>query len=116
MRKKPKTFNEYQKFTWSTRIYPPEQGIVYNTFGLAGETGEICEKLKKLIRDKNRNLNSLSSAEKLEIAKELGDVQWYLATLAKELGFTLQKIININYEKLTSREKRNKLKGSGDSR
>ena len=111
-------FNTYQKFTCSTKIYPPEEGIPYNIFGLAGETGEICEKVKKLIRDKKKKLTkeSLSKEERLELAKEIGDILWYCSTLADELGFTLEEIAVINYKKLTSRKRRNKLSGSGDER
>jgi len=113
-----KKFNDYQKFTCSTKIYPPEQGIVYNIFGLAGETGEICEKVKKLIRDKKKKITKkgLSKEDKLEIVKELGDLTWYISTLADELGYTLQEVIDINVKKLTSRKHRDKLKGSGDNR
>jgi len=113
-----KKFNDYQKFTCSTKIYPPKEGIPYNVFGLAGETGELCEKVKKLIRDKKKKLTkkALSKEERLGLVKEIGDILWYCSTLADELGYELEEVIKINVKKLTSRKKRNKLKGSGDNR
>ena len=113
-----KDFNTYQRFTCSTRIYPSSQGIVYNLFGIAGEAGEIFEKVKKLIRDKKKKITKkgLSKKDKLEIIKELGDLIWYISTLSDELGYTLEEVISINVKKLTSRKRRNKLKGCGDNR
>ena len=113
-----KTFNKYQKFTCSTKIYPANQGIIYNIFGLAGEAGEVCEKAKKLIRDKKKKLTkqNLTSKEKFELIKELGDVLWYVSTLSEELGYKLSEVAHFNVLKLSSRKNRNKLKGSGDNR
>ena len=54
--------------------------------------------------------------KKQEILKELGDVLWYVAQVASELGLSLDKIANQNIEKLYSRLERGKLSGSGDSR
>lgn len=52
----------------------------------------------------------------LEIAKEIGDVLWYCATLSHDIGFKLSDIGKMNYEKLHSRQLRGKLHGSGDNR
>ncbi len=107
-------FDEYQKFSRQTAIYPHRgKNFIYPTLGLAGETGEVAEKIKKIIRDKGGHL---SAADKIAIAKELGDVLWYLANLASELGLSLNDIAQTNLEKLRSRQARGKLHGSGDNR
>ena len=81
--------------------------------GLAGETGEIAEKIKKVIRDKGGKINL---RDKKELSKELGDVLWYLANLATELGLSLEEIARDNLAKTSSRKKRNRLHGKGDNR
>ena len=60
--------------------------IIYPALGLAGETGEVAEKIKKTIRD---NKGVFDDTRKTEIAKELGDVMWYAANLAADLGISL---------------------------
>ena len=54
--------------------------------------------------------------DKDALLKELGDPLWYITSLADDLGFTLQDVVNANVEKLTSRKERGVLKGSGDDR
>lgn len=83
--------------------------LVENTLGLVGEAGEVAEKIKKLIRDSNRFQNE-------EIMKELGDVVFYATALANIYGRGLQEVLQLNIEKLDDRQKRGKLKGSGDNR
>jgi NTP pyrophosphatase (non-canonical NTP hydrolase) len=108
------TFNEYQKEARKTAIYPNiGDNLVYPTLGLVGEAGEIAEKIKKIIRD---NDGIVSEEKRGEIAKELGDVLWYLSQLANEMGFGLNEIAEINIKKLKSRAERGKLGGSGDNR
>lgn len=107
------TLNDYQNKALETAIYPEEAKVVYPTLGLTGEAGEVADKVKKIIRDNN---GQLSDEKKLEIAKEIGDVLWYCATLSHDLGFTLEDIAEMNYEKLHSRQLRGKLNGSGDNR
>lgn len=106
--------NRYQEEAWETAIYPAKgDNLYYPALGLAGEAGEVCNKIKKIMRDRN----GIPTAEqKLEIAKELGDVLWYLATLATELDSHLGCIAGDNLEKLADRKKRNMLGGSGDNR
>lgn len=85
----------------------------YPALGLAGEVGEFCNKLKKVMRDKGGEIDR----EFLEFAEgELGDIQWYLAALCSELGLDLEKIAVKNLEKLASRKERGKIQGSGDNR
>lgn len=107
------TLNEYQKKALETAIYPKEQKIIYPTLGLTGEAGEVSDKVKKVLRDNN---GTFSDNRKLEIAKELGDVAWYLAVCANDLGFTLEQICEMNYLKLKSRKERGKINGDGDNR
>lgn len=105
--------NEYQLKALETAIYPKEQKIIYPTLGLTGEAGEVSDKVKKVLRD---NDGVFSEDRKLEIAKELGDVAWYLAVCANDLGFTLEEICQMNYDKLKSRQARGKINGNGDNR
>lgn len=107
------TLNEYQSGTLTTALYPREYAIVYPTLGLNGEAGEVAEKVKKTIRD---NGGEFSDEFRRAIAMELGDVMWYAATLANDLGFTLDEIAAMNLEKLRSRARRNCLNGNGDNR
>jgi len=108
------TFQEYQDEARKTAIYPnKDNNFVYPTLGLAGEAGEVAEKIKKVIRD---NDGVISEEKKQEVTKELGDVLWYVANLAKELGVSLDEVAQKNLEKLQSRQQRNELHGSGDNR
>lgn len=86
---------------------------LYCTLGLLGEAGEIAEKMKKIIRDKNCQI-SIEDNELLK--KESGDCLWYVGADAKELGTTLTDIAQINIDKLQSRKQRGVLQGSGDNR
>lgn len=104
-------FTEYQAEARKTAIYP--MPVIYPTIGLAGECGEIAEKVKKSIRDKN---GVIESEDKQNLAKELGDVLWYLANLAEDLGLSLEDIARQNIDKLKSRQDRDKIHGSGDNR
>jgi NTP pyrophosphatase (non-canonical NTP hydrolase) len=87
--------------------------LLHWVLGLNGEAGEVAEKLKKIIRDKN---SVVSDEDKAELAKELGDVLWYLAVFASELGVPLSGIARGNIDKLQSRKARGMLGGSGDNR
>ena len=82
--------------------------LIENTLGLAGEAGEVAEKVKKLYRD--------SQFSKEDVIKELGDVLFYVTALANHLGSDLQSVANANIKKLHDRKDRNKIKGSGDNR
>lgn len=107
------TINEYQEGARRTAIYPESRRIIYPTLGLTGEAGEVADKVKKVIRDNN---DQFTDERKLQIALELGDVMWYAATLAHDLGYTLDEICQMNLDKLASRQQRNQLHGSGDER
>ena len=107
-------FDNYQIKARKTAIYPnKDKNFIYPTLGLVGESGEVAEKIKKVLRDKNGNLDDDS---KLALKKELGDVLWYLSNLCDELGFSLNDIAKVNLEKLNLRLSRGKISGSGDDR
>ncbi|MEK7624417.1 MAG: nucleoside triphosphate pyrophosphohydrolase family protein [Patescibacteria group bacterium] len=108
------TFEEYQKISRETAIYPDkDKNFIYPTLGLAGEAGEIAEKIKKVLRDKS---GIVDEETRKEISKELGDVLWYLSQLATEMELSLEEIASLNIEKLKSRKERGALHGSGDNR
>ncbi len=108
------TFEEYQKQADSMAMYPNVgNNFIYPTLGLAGESGEVVEKVKKIVRD---NENVVSEEKKEEIKKELGDVLWYIARLSAEFGFTLNEVAELNIKKLSSRKERGVLHGNGDNR
>ncbi len=104
--------NKYQEQTRLTAKYPKEKGLEYCTLGLVGEAGEIANKVKKVIRD-NRPVDD---AFKADMKAEIGDVLWYIARLADELGISLQEVADYNMEKLLSRLERGVIGGSGDNR
>ena len=103
----------YQKVAKSTAIYPREQAIIYPSLGLTGEAGEVANKVKKIIRDgKNTDNDDIRKA----ISMEIGDVLWYVALLADDIGCKLSDIANDNLIKLENRKKKGTLHGSGDGR
>ncbi|HYC34537.1 MAG TPA: nucleoside triphosphate pyrophosphohydrolase family protein, partial [Candidatus Paceibacterota bacterium] len=81
--------------------------------GLMSEAGEVGEKLKKVYWHKQ---GAWDEEDKKAIAKELGDVLWYISSLASHTGVPLSEIAKANIEKLKSREKRGALLGFGDNR
>lgn len=104
-------FSEYQKRANATAIYDSKFSILYPTLGLAGEAGEVAEKVKKIIRD-----NKSIVDERQDVAKELGDVLWYVAAVARDIGYSLEVIAEMNIEKLESRKERGVIQGNGDNR
>lgn len=105
----------YQKLSQRTNKYEPGfEKRVCCSLGLASEAGEVAGKVDKCIR-KNHNTD-FTDEQKEAIALELGDVLWYAAGLADELGYQLSDVMKMNIEKLASRDKRNKICGSGDYR
>ena len=108
------TFEEYQNESRKTAIYPDiGDNFIYPTLGLSGESGEVAEKIKKIIRDKG---GIVDDATRSEIAKELGDVLWYLSQIASEMKVPLEEVAKGNVIKLQSRMERNKISGDGDNR
>lgn len=108
------TFNEYQELALQTAIYPREYALIYPALKLAGEAGEVAEKIGKRLRDKNGDLEDAEF--KRELAKEIGDVIWYLSALSSDLGIKFDDVAERNIAKLLSRKDRGVLQGSGDNR
>ena len=108
------TLNDYQKAALrTTRGHDQPDELYHLLLGLVGETGEVAEKFKKLVRDKDGDLNKL---DRDDIIKEFGDILWYLSVLADFLGVPLEEVAEKNIKKLTDRQERGVLKGSGDNR
>jgi len=112
-RKYSMDFNSYQRIAKTTAIYPATHKILYPALGLAGEAGEVANKVKKLVRD---GTSSLPKEWKEQIGSEIGDVLWYCAVLADDLGISLGKIASQNEIKLQNRKKKGTISGSGDTR
>lgn len=107
-------YADYQKESQKTRLpVYINHTITYPTLGLLNEAGEFVGKLKKIFRDKE---GKISLADRNDLKEELGDVLWYLTQICTELGFTLEEVAEANLDKLFSRQKRNKIRGSGDHR
>lgn len=107
--------DEYRRLAKSTAVYPeantgalPE--LMYLGLGLAGEAGEVANKIKKLYRDGD------DQARRAALISELGDVLWYWVRLCEELGLTLEQVRHYNAEKLLGRQQRGTLGGSGEDR
>lgn len=108
------TFDDYQKAALTTALRRDngELDLAHWALGIAGEGGEIAEKVKKIIRDQT----DLDDEAKRLLAKEIGDVLWYLAVLADQLGVSFDDVATMNINKLKSRKDRGVLGGSGDER
>ena len=109
-------FSKYQELSKKYDLLEQDGDILSPGFaavilGLPGEAGEVCEKFKKIVRDKG---GKVSDEDRVAISKELGDVLWYVAQIARYSGLSLQEIAEENLSKLESRLQRNKLAGSGD--
>lgn len=109
------TLNKYQLQAGKTAIYPGKgetMGLAYATLGLAGEAGEVANKVKKVIRGDK----PLNATTREQVAKELGGVLWYLSACATELGITLDDVAEMNLQQLASRKARGMIMGDGDDR
>ncbi len=111
-------FDDYQKRAKKYDFFEPtgslkDAGFIEKALGLTGEAGEVADKIKKIIRDKD---GKISDEDRAAVAKELGDTLWYLAAIARYLDIPLSEVAKGNIEKLESRYQRNKLHGEGDNR
>lgn len=107
-------FKEYQEKSRETAAYKNVgNNYVYPCLGLAGETGEVCEKIKKLQRDHD---DVLTDDYKQAVCSELGDCLWYMSQICSELNIDLEDVAANNLTKLASRKQRNVIKGNGDER
>ena len=108
------TFEQYQAEAKKTAVYPTiGQSFIYPALGLAGEAGEVVEKVKKIMRNDN---GAVSDEKRTEVKKELGDVLWYVSQLATEFGITMEDVASTNVEKLRSRMERGAIHSQGDNR
>ena len=104
----------YEQLAGETAIFPEHKALEYLALGLTSEAGEVAGKVKKLIRDGEDKEGF--ELKKIAIASEVGDVLWYCAMMAKEVGVPLNTIMRDNLDKLHSRKERGTLSGSGDDR
>lgn len=107
------TLFEYQEQAVKTAVYGNGKEIIYPALGLANESGEVLGKIKKVLRDKNGDFDDES---RKAIAAEIGDVLWYCAALARDIGYNLEGIAVGNIVKLKDRQERGVIQGSGDNR
>ena len=106
---------DYEQFVADSRVITEGNQAVntleYGALGLAGETGEVVDNIKRLLRGDY-------SKEELrpEILKELGDTLWYLTDLTIKLDSSLEEIMQINYDKVQDRKQRGVQLGKGNHR
>ncbi|MFI5695645.1 nucleoside triphosphate pyrophosphohydrolase family protein [Kribbella sp. NPDC051586] len=106
--------NEYQQAALRTAAPKDKPNEVFHLLlGLVGEAGEIAEKAKKIVRDKD---SDFSQWDPDDLKKELGDTLWYIAVLADHFDVPLEEIAHLNLTKLADRQARNMLSGTGDNR
>ena len=105
------TFDEYQRSTHTTAIYPPDKALEYLALGLVGEAGEVAQRIKKYLRD-GGDLGDVQH----DLYYELGDVLWYLSELCTATNAYLSDVAAANLAKLADRQARGVLGGSGDKR
>lgn len=111
------SFTDYQLRAHKYAKYPEAgtgsaHALAYTALGL-GEAGEVQGKVKKILRDAG---GLVTDEARKEIAKELGDILWYVSATADELGWSLEDIAITNINKLEDRYERGVLGGSGDNR
>lgn len=107
-------FNEYQKKALETAVYPDiGNNFIYTAIGLFGESGELANKLNKIIRDHN---GEISEDAREDLIAELGDCLWFLSAACSELNCNLEDVAEQNLRKLSSRKERNVISGNGDKR
>ena len=105
--------DDYASQAHDFAIYPEagtgsERELSYLALGLMGESGEVAEKVKKLIRD--------GKFDREAVSKELGDVFWYLSQLCLALNKNPSRVLSDNLRKLKDRKNRNVIQGEGDNR
>lgn len=101
--------DQYQQSAMTFRL--PTADREYALLNLVAEAGEVAGKAAKHRRD-GGDIEKYNES----IKKELGDVMWQAAAVAKDHGFTLSEICTHNLDKLASRQQRDAIQGSGDDR
>lgn len=110
------TLNEYQNHALETAVFQGRgdfTGLMYLGLGMGGEAGEVTDNIKKAWRD---DCGELTKERIHAIKAELGDLQWYIAVMAADIGMTLEEVARYNVEKLRSRKRRGVICGEGDNR
>lgn len=129
--------NDYQEWAATTARFPEGVGLLYLGLKLSGEAGEVTEKIGKAVRNGTIIVEPVTvdgasgrlatgevrtiiddphSLLGRQIIKELGDVLWYVAMTARELGYTLEEVADVNIDKLTKRVADGTIVGAGDDR
>lgn len=124
------TLSEYQEKAMTT-CTGSSMNDTYLLFGLVAEVGELADKVAKAKRKEiitisgNHILPNVPSNKESAndfndfvngFVKELGDVLWFVAMIAKHAGLTLEEVAQLNLDKLADRAKRNVIIGDGDNR
>lgn len=108
------SFRTYEERITPAAFYPDRgRNPLYPVLGLAGEVGEVAEKVKKIYRDRG---GVFTDADRQAIKKELGDVLFYIAMMAQEMGGSLEDVAVLSVHKIEGRVARGTLGGSGDDR
>ena len=115
------TFEEYQEAAQSTAVYPCiGDNAVYPALGMAGDAGEVADKVKKYLRVNGDDPRAAELKDdpvtRAKVLDEMGDTLWYIALLAMELDSSLEEVARRNNEKLRQRADRGVLVGEGDNR
>lgn len=123
------TFDEYQEKAHTFASYDQKAlerfgpdiadaaTFLYPSSKLAGEAGEVAEKMAKLVRDQGVvSFSGVSPESKLQIRAELSDCLWYIAEIAHRLDISLQDVAEYNIQKLSGRVNRGTINGDGDNR
>ena len=109
----PGFYDGTAKYSKDGIMVATEKGLIEKVLGLPGEAGEAADKFKKIIRDKG---GVISTTDREEIVKELGDVMWYVASIARYMDMPLSEVASLNVEKLRGRLRRGTVHGEGDER
>jgi NTP pyrophosphatase (non-canonical NTP hydrolase) len=110
------TLNDYQTEARETAVYPERYRILYPAMGLAREAGEALEKVKKAARKSGETDRIEAHLDIDGLVAELGDVLWYVASVAHDLGYSMEHVARLNLDKLRSRAVRGTIVGEGDKR
>jgi|TARA_R110000787_G_scaffold133345_1_gene245651 hypothetical protein len=100
-------FNAYQVAARKTAVYPDDAKVIYPGMGLAGEAGEVCNKIKKITRG-DATLEEIKN----DLAEEIGDVLWYASALCSDLELSFGYVARRNLDKLSGRLAKDLLGGT----
>ncbi len=113
-----RSYDDFVREMWVSGF--DERALSIATLGIMGEAGEVAEKVKKRMRGDeahNPETEELAFEYGVGVAKELGDVVFYVTWLANYFGFTLWDVVELNKVKLAARlDRQGTVKGDGDER